>query len=89
MAMAPEAMAVTMEAEEGLLGRVLGLLTGAQHAEEHAKDPRFMTPHEGLEGQQVATLPAVDELAVRVLDYLPALSDVRDARKVVDRFRAE
>src|SRR5258705_8397634 len=58
--LAPEAVAVSVKAEEGLLSRVLGLFPAAEHPVEQAKDVALVGANEPLEGARIAGLPAPD-----------------------------
>ena len=64
----PQARYVPMQAQEGLLGRILRFLTGPQHAQQQAEHTPLVASHQRLEGVRVALLPAGDELGVRVVE---------------------
>ena len=61
-------MAVTMQAQEGLLRQVLRVLAIAHHAVEETVDALLMALDQLFESLLVPALPAGDELPVRILD---------------------
>ena len=55
-----------MQAQQRLLGDVLGLLAVAEHAQREPEDRPLVAPHQRLEGAGVARLPAAHELGVGI-----------------------
>ena len=58
--LAPEAVAVPVEAQEGFLCRVLGLLPAAEHPVEQAKHVALVVADEPFEGTRVAANAALN-----------------------------